>query len=134
MALIKCSECGKEMSDHAKMCPNCGCDNNIMFCPECDKQLSSKASMCPNCGCAFKKINSNSNTDERGENYNMALAALICSFFAFTTIISLVLGIIVLNSNKGKSNAAKTMATISVIISCVFMLIYFVAIVSVLGS
>jgi len=25
VALIKCSECGKEMSDHAKICPNCGC-------------------------------------------------------------------------------------------------------------
>lgn len=25
MAMIKCKECGKEMSDHAIMCPNCGC-------------------------------------------------------------------------------------------------------------
>lgn len=25
MALIKCNECGKEMSDHTKQCPNCGC-------------------------------------------------------------------------------------------------------------
>ena len=24
MALIKCSECGKEISDKAKVCPNCG--------------------------------------------------------------------------------------------------------------
>ena len=24
MALIKCSECGKEVSDKAKACPNCG--------------------------------------------------------------------------------------------------------------
>lgn len=24
MALIKCNECGKEMSDHAKQCPHCG--------------------------------------------------------------------------------------------------------------
>lgn len=24
MALIKCPECGKEMSDKAKSCPNCG--------------------------------------------------------------------------------------------------------------
>ena len=24
MALIKCSECGKEVSDKAKTCPNCG--------------------------------------------------------------------------------------------------------------
>ncbi len=24
MALIKCKECGKEISDQAKTCPNCG--------------------------------------------------------------------------------------------------------------
>lgn len=25
MALIKCTECGKEISDRASICPNCGC-------------------------------------------------------------------------------------------------------------
>ena len=25
MALVKCKECGKEISDKAKTCPNCGC-------------------------------------------------------------------------------------------------------------
>lgn len=25
MALISCVECGKEFSDKAKACPNCGC-------------------------------------------------------------------------------------------------------------
>lgn len=116
MAMIKCKECGKEMSDHAKICPHCGYENSIMFCPECDKQLSSKANMCPHCGYAFKSIN-NGNDSSKGENYNMALASLICSFFGITSIVSLVLGIIVLNANKGKTNSAKTMATISVIIS-----------------
>jgi len=27
MALIKCSECGKEMSENAVSCPNCGAKN-----------------------------------------------------------------------------------------------------------
>lgn len=31
MAMIKCKECGKEMSDRANMCPNCGCENDITF-------------------------------------------------------------------------------------------------------
>ena len=66
MALIKCNECGKEMSDHAKQCPHCGCDNNIMFCPECDKQLSSKASLCPNCGCPIKKNKNIENEEING--------------------------------------------------------------------
>lgn len=128
MAMIKCKECEKEMSDHAKICPHCGYENSIMFCPECDKQLSSKANMCPHCGYAFKNINNGSDSS-KGENYNMALASLICSFFGITSIVSLVLGIIVLNSNKGKQNSAKTMATISVIISSVFMFIVFLWIV-----
>lgn len=128
MAMIKCKECEKEMSDYAKICPHCGYENSIMFCPECDKQLSSKANMCPHCGYAFKNINNGSDSS-KGENYNMALASLICSFFGITSIVSLILGIIVLNSNKGKQNSAKTMATISVIISSVFMFIVFLWIV-----
>ena len=28
MALIKCEECGKEFSDKADICPNCGCPNS----------------------------------------------------------------------------------------------------------
>lgn len=122
MSLIKCRECNKEMSDHAKMCPNCGCENNIMFCPECDKQLSSKASMCPNCGYAF----ATSNNDDKGENYNMALASLICSLFGITSGISLILGIIVLSANKGKQNSAKNMALAAVIISAIFIFIWFI--------
>lgn len=27
MALIKCEDCGKEFSDKASACPNCGCPN-----------------------------------------------------------------------------------------------------------
>lgn len=30
MALIKCIECGKEISDKASSCPNCGCPINII--------------------------------------------------------------------------------------------------------
>ena len=29
MALIKCNECGKEISSRALTCPNCGCPSNI---------------------------------------------------------------------------------------------------------
>lgn len=31
MALIRCSECGKEFSDKAASCPNCGCPTSEMF-------------------------------------------------------------------------------------------------------
>ena len=31
MALIKCTECGKEFSDRASACPNCGCPTHIIL-------------------------------------------------------------------------------------------------------
>ena len=30
MALIKCKECGKEISDQAKICPNCGAKTEVL--------------------------------------------------------------------------------------------------------
>ena len=30
MALIKCTECGKEFSDKAPACPNCGCPTDVI--------------------------------------------------------------------------------------------------------
>lgn len=36
MALIKCSECGKQVSDKAQACPNCGAPISTgLHCPEC---------------------------------------------------------------------------------------------------
>ncbi len=52
MALIKCSECGKEMSDKAKLCPHCGYEKNE--CPECGEELKSKSNVCENCGFILK--------------------------------------------------------------------------------
>ena len=31
MAMIKCKECEKEMSDHAKICPHCGSDKTFLI-------------------------------------------------------------------------------------------------------
>lgn len=36
MALIKCNECGKEVSSNASNCPNCGNPiNTSVKCPKC---------------------------------------------------------------------------------------------------
>ena len=43
MAMIKCSECKKEMSDKALKCPNCGCPNVPKIkCPECGNSFTVK--------------------------------------------------------------------------------------------
>ena len=43
MALIKCSECGKEISDTSKICPNCGIEikNNLNETNELKIKLNS---------------------------------------------------------------------------------------------
>lgn len=68
MALLKCCECGKEVSEYAETCPNCGCEvskikesilihnGNKVKCCECGQEVSEHAVACPNCGCPMSKI------------------------------------------------------------------------------
>lgn len=54
MALIKCTECGHEVSDKAAACPNCGCPithDEKIICEECGTEIPKGLSECPNCGC-----------------------------------------------------------------------------------
>lgn len=60
MALIRCSNCGKEISDKAKECPHCGqvisletFDNYYVpvICEECGYEIPFGMDSCPNCGC-----------------------------------------------------------------------------------
>ncbi len=55
MALIKCSECGKEVSDKAKICPHCGFSLEKLFCSECGKEVSADSEICSSCGYPLKK-------------------------------------------------------------------------------
>ena len=41
MALIKCPECGAQISDAAKQCVHCGCIFKV--CPECGKTMFKKS-------------------------------------------------------------------------------------------
>ena len=70
MALIKCNNCGKMVSDRAMVCPHCGCDPrkaketkaedvntanpNLTSCPHCGATISKKAKVCPKCGKAIQ--------------------------------------------------------------------------------
>ena len=55
MALIKCKECGKEISSSAKTCPHCGISLNNKACPECGKKLKGDEVSCPECGLPLNK-------------------------------------------------------------------------------
>lgn len=51
MAIIKCPECGHQVSDQAKTCPSCGIDiaGNVMRCPECGEVVFNNQELCPGC-------------------------------------------------------------------------------------
>lgn len=52
MALIKCRECGKEISDKASTCVNCGCPIlKELVCSECGYKLNENDKICKKCGC-----------------------------------------------------------------------------------
>ena len=54
MALIKCVECGKEVSSSAKVCPHCGIKLNLSSCPECGARLKGDETVCSDCGYPIK--------------------------------------------------------------------------------
>ena len=56
MALIKCNECGKEISDKAVRCPYCGVfveEDQLIKCSECGADVIFDSEFCPNCGCSI---------------------------------------------------------------------------------
>lgn len=77
MALIKCSECKKEISSSAKVCPHCGIKQSNEVCPECGKKINGDEQNCPECGFPLvKKVQTNIITENldkitgaKSENY-----------------------------------------------------------------
>lgn len=51
MAIIKCPECGRQISDKAPVCPSCGVEiaGKITKCPHCGEVYFSNLELCPNC-------------------------------------------------------------------------------------
>ena len=58
MALINCPECGKQISDRAKVCVHCGINLQTDYtkCPECGSFVSRRKNMCQVCGCPIDDI------------------------------------------------------------------------------
>ncbi len=55
MALIKCKECGNEISSSANVCPHCGIKVSITKCPECGAKVSDDLKNCKECGYPINK-------------------------------------------------------------------------------
>lgn len=71
MALIKCPECGKEISDKASSCPNCGCPSEIIKEKiELQKIEDAKPKMVKACSCCGSII---WNKDSEGYQKNLCI-------------------------------------------------------------
>lgn len=72
MALIKCKECGKEVSDKATKCIHCGApiESEVKnTCPDCGKQYMGPK--CMNCGYSDPEKTIESTTDKKGDKKNL---------------------------------------------------------------
>ena len=84
MALIKCPECNKEISDKAKVCPNCGVEikkEKIQICDECGTE-NSNSKICTKCGAPLRKV----------KKLNTRTKTIIGILLVIITIIVMLLG------------------------------------------
>ncbi len=87
MVLIKCPECGKEISDQAVSCPNCGISfGNKKYCKFCGEKIDADCVVCPKCGKQIEVLGAaaGANTNERpviyGRPKSKWLALCLCFF------------------------------------------------------
>lgn len=100
MSLIKCPECGNEISTNAKSCPKCGCE--VTICPDCGAVYAGKTEICKNCGYKFKTAEQNSDKDDnvliKAKQFTKAVNALTLAECIINTIgdIFLIAGVFIL--------------------------------------
>lgn len=79
MALIKCPECGKEISDKALSCPNCGCPSSefnaksTSNCPYCKATLVPGDDYCESCGKRVTPYYSSQYTSNKEIDYSYTI-------------------------------------------------------------
>ena len=114
MALIKCPECGEEISSMVKTCPNCGCPINDSpensnqsgnRCKECGALLPPNAKSCPKCGCPTPVANATFAANNLLPNENILCSAkwhgINYTLFALSAIVSVVFFILWIDEITG---------------------------------
>lgn len=71
MALIKCPDCGNEISEFAEKCPHCGyiVKDRIKKCDECGNSYDKLLSSCPKCGFPNKDFKSQTLEDDNVKDF-----------------------------------------------------------------
>lgn len=113
MAMIKCPECGKEISDLAEKCPNCGFPIGFR----------SSQNIPPNNVSYQQPVVVNAYSPKKSST--LGILALIFSMFGCTFIVGIVLAIIDLCKKDGKK---KGLSIAALIISFVWLMLIWLAI------
>lgn len=59
--MIKCPECGRDISDKSISCPNCGCMIvETKFCKHCGEKIPKDSVVCTKCGRQVEELSGNS--------------------------------------------------------------------------
>ena len=126
MALIKCKECGREISDQAEACVYCGYRLNKMLCPECHNKVEETDLICRNCGYNLGQNNMDNSVNKNRNSYALVGMILgLCSIIAW--IIPLlgypctIIGIIF--SACGIGAEKKSFAIAGLVLSIIFLIL-----------
>ena len=135
MALIKCKECEKEISDKAETCIHCGYPvEKIVYCGECGNEVSINDRICKECGNPLDNVgnvknNSNSNFQKSNisdKNNSLCLSGMIVGvisffidFWGLVSATGLTLSIIGYNQVKGTSGSNINRARIGIVCSSI---------------
>lgn len=97
MSIIKCPECGNQVSSNASMCPNCGCPMEVINevniskrCVECGQQLPQHVAACPHCGCPVSESNTSAQSQSNSALNSKFKYAELITIFCKVGFISLV--------------------------------------------
>ena len=106
MVLIKCPNCGTDVSDKAKQCPNCGeilqTQKIAKVCEECGYELDDNVTICPKCGCPVPESEEEKKTRKKKKITISVIAILV----VILAIIAIVCVINITNQKKAEEAAA----------------------------
>lgn len=106
MSLINCPECGKEISDKAGKCPNCGYPiQRINHCKLCGKEIEVGQEVCEKCMKDYE-ISNNYKTENSKVDLDKPKRSKIVLFFeyAFVAVIAILGVAILFGKNKDDNN------------------------------
>ena len=126
MALIKCRECGREISDQAEECIYCGYKLKRMVCPECHNLVGSDDLICSNCGYNLRQENMNNSV-----NKNRNLYALVGMILGLYSIIAWIIPLIgypctivgIIFSACGIGSEKKSFSVAGLVLSIIFLIL-----------